>query len=103
MYCKDCKHWSKNQEDDSRFNDSPKQLGLGRCLNTPQLWDCYDWVAHERETTLAFIDEVVEKDIRAFVKDGSDYHADLYTLPNFGCVSFKEQEERNNGQRCCNR
>lgn len=99
MYCKDCKHWSKNQDegrgDDNRWNDSPKQLGLGRCLQAPQLWDSYNWVANEQETTLAFIDEIVEKDIRAFVKDGSDYSADLYTLPNFGCISFKQKEEPN--------
>lgn len=97
MHCKDCKHWSKNiqdleEENDYRmWNDSPRELGLGRCLKVPELWESYDWKKPDCDS-ISFTDEVIERNDLAFVKDGSDYLAELYTLPNFGCVMFSTKE-----------
>ena len=96
MYCKDCKFWSKNglpegEQDDYRcYNDSPESLGLGRCTRVELLWDAYEWDREDRDNSVRFTEEVVSEEVLAFVNDGSDYKAELYTLPNFGCVMFKE-------------
>jgi hypothetical protein len=49
-------------------------------------WHLTDWTDEE--------DRVLKekfKDDKAFVQDGSDYHADLLTLSNFGCNQFERK------------
>lgn len=59
--CKTCKHWQKRDEYETGHSQ-----GLGKCAAALMLWDCTEW-----------------RD------DGSDYRADLLTMPDFGCVSHE--------------
>jgi hypothetical protein len=80
--CAECKHWDRTPEE---FFDVP---GLRSCHATPQLWDATEWdVDAERVVKTKY------KDALAFVQDGSDYHATLYTMPTFFCAMFAAKEQ----------
>lgn len=97
--CKDCKYWREGKTD---TRESVRILGAGRCSRVGQFWDSTEWgrISSGRDFTP---DTIVRKRKRtsdlAFVQDGSDYRADLITLPDFGCVMFEkngETDERTN-------
>lgn len=74
--CKTCKHWKTSDRDNARL-----RLGLGRCGATPMFWDSTKWTDDGERTWTAEAENNT-----AFVQDGSDYLADLYTKPNHGCT-----------------
>lgn len=78
--CKTCKHWVAVDK-----YDTGHSLGLGRCAETPMLWDSTQWSddGDRRE----FVKTA--ESTTAFVQDGSDYKAWLYTKPGHGCVMHK--------------
>ena len=77
--CKNCKHWDTRQQ--------TKEIpGLGLCTVAIHYWDSTQWAKDGESREL--IPEHANK--LAFVRDMSDYGAELLTLPDFGCV----QQER---------
>lgn len=74
--CKTCKHWKKPK---GEFGEIP---GVGICMATAQFWDAAEWASDGESRILkpAYADRL------AFVQDGSDYLAELKTMPDFGCV-----------------
>lgn len=81
--CKTCKHWAGFE--DHLFG---QVRGAGICKAIPQVWDISAWDAEGdlREILPQY------KDTKAFVRDGSDYRAELQTLPDFGCVMHEPLE-----------
>lgn len=77
--CKTCKHWEKPE---SYYGEVP---GTGNCKAVVQFWDCTEWKADGNFRGLK--NECANK--LAFVQDGSDYYAELKTLPDFGCVQHE--------------
>jgi len=77
--CKTCKHWEKP---DSDHGEVP---GTGKCKAVVQYWYATDWNAYGDNRALK--PEYAGK--LAFVQDGSDYYAELKTLPDFGCVQHE--------------
>lgn len=79
--CNTCKHWVYPLPTHS----FAKRQGLGECVAVMMLWDATRWVddGESRE----FAPEHAGK--KAFVQDGSDYTAFLYTVADFGCVQHE--------------
>jgi len=84
--CELCMYWNAEiDEYDLRAN-----LGLGKCKKVALLWDATDWA--EDGLSLEFTKE--GNNLQAFVQDGSDYIAYLYTRPEFYCAQFAPQAEK---------
>jgi hypothetical protein len=83
-HCKTCLHWEKPKND---YGEVP---GTGKCLAVVQFWTATEW-ADEDYANRKLKPEVVGK--LAFVRDGSDYYAELNTLPEFGCVQHEKKEK----------
>ncbi len=75
--CKTCFFWEPPKNES--YGEVP---GVGRCSRVVQYWDATEWDKNgdRRQLRQEFINSL------AFVQDGSDYRADLYTKPDFGCV-----------------
>lgn len=78
MNCKDCKHWDYDKD---FYGNIRKDIGV--CRRVKMFWDCSMW---NEEGTRIFTDDSL-----AFVQDGSDYHAELLSRPEFGCVMWEAQ------------
>jgi len=87
MNCKDCKYWV-SLEDDS----SASKLGLRECTKVKMFWDSTEWASkmNTDDTERSFKRNITTK---AFVRDGSDYSAQLFTLADFGCNQFEQKEQ----------
>ena len=81
--CETCKHWEKWDKDDFPFKQ-----GIGECHMVVMFWDATTW--GDADQDYQRIIEPKFKDQKAFVQDGSDYTASLYTRKDFGCVSHQE-------------
>lgn len=84
-FCESCKHWDK-KEPDPYGSDPQASLGLGRCRKVEMFWDATEW--NEEGDGRQFIQPIETK---AFVQDGSDFAAYLYTMPDFGCVQHESK------------
>lgn len=75
--CATCKFWEAPKSD--RYGEV---AGVGRCSKVVQFWDASEWDkdGDGRKLRPEFSDSL------AFVQDGSDFRAYLYTKPEFGCV-----------------
>lgn len=74
--CATCQHW---QDDEGQLHDTK------RCTKAVQMWDASEWRdtdddGYARILLPEFADQ------KMFVKDGSDYRADLYTRADFFCA-----------------
>ena len=77
--CKNCKYWEKPESD---YGEVP---GTGKCNAVLQFWNATQWTDDYDKRTLK--PEAIGR--LAFVKDGSDYYAELKTMPDFGCVQYE--------------
>ena len=75
--CKTCKHWQKRNEYETGHSQ-----GFGKCAAALMLLDCTEW----RDDVDERVFKKEYEGHKAFVQDGSDYRADLLTMPDFGCV-----------------
>lgn len=80
MKCKDCKHWEREYLRD-KWADNPTQE-VKKCNKVKMFWDSTDW-DKEGDRRIFLNDDL------AFVQDGSDYHAELLTKSEFGCVMWE--------------
>ena len=83
--CESCKFW---QSPESEYGEIP---GVGRCMAVVEFWDASQW-DESTDIYKRVLKPEFEKTL-AFVQDGSDYHAELKTLPNFGCVMHVPNEQ----------
>ena len=78
--CKTCKHWQAVKP------GSYMQLeGAGGCSKAPQIWE----VTEGDDFTGVRKLKKEHAAILAVVEDGSAYHAQLVTMPDFGCVQHE--------------
>jgi len=85
--CKNCLYWN---ESDSNVIKNAK---IGNCSMVKQFWDVTEWVENGKDEDG---DDVFIRDSKkefthhkAFVKDGSDYFAELITKEEFGCNQWR--------------
>ena len=103
MRCDQCRHWDlMTGEGDWR----PKNIGFGSCTAVRPEWEIEKAAVRGKKTlrraseTVNYWEdrELLEKDAlvaaRAHVVDGSEYHAELRTGPNFFCALFKQKGKR---------
>ena len=83
MYCKDCRFWERDE--DSNLDE--RQFNLRTCRRIKMFWHSTEW---SREGEQRVIKEECRNE-KAFLQDGSDYRADLLTMPDFGCVQFVQK------------
>jgi hypothetical protein len=79
--CKTCKHWNT----DDRYGTGAS-LSLGRCEAAPMFWESTEW--KEDGDGRCWTSEAESK--TAFVQDGSDYAAYLYTKAWHGCTMHEQ-------------
>lgn len=77
--CKTCKHWEKSAR--GEISD------IGKCKAVVMLWSATEW----SDTGDGRVLKPEHAAKLAFVRDGSDYYAELQTLPDFGCVQHKDR------------
>lgn len=79
MKCASCKHWS--EADSWSVGEDP---AVRKCGKVKMFWDSTDWDSTGDKRI--FLDDSL-----AFVQDGSDYHAELLTKPDFCCIMWEAQ------------
>lgn len=77
--CETCAHWQP-EKGYERLKD------IGNCKMVIMFWDTTEW---SKEGYLVTKEEY--KNQKAYVQDGSDYHASLHTRKDFGCSEHKEK------------
>jgi hypothetical protein len=91
MRCDQCRHWNEQDKHDWEAAG----VGFGECKRIRERWvitdkatkgiewdskDTSPYVTKRREALLA---------ARAYVQDGSEYRAELFTRPDFFCALFE--------------
>lgn len=99
MRCDQCQFWAKEEYDGWEARD----IGFRACEAVEERWNIADrahegvpypqWDHADEQSAKAWADKrsAALKDSRAFVEDGSDYHAVLVTGPDFFCALFKQK------------
>lgn len=85
MKCENCKHWDSKGLYHA-YDESDLKKGV--CERIKPHFDCYEWGCGG---DLKLKDS--RKDDKAWTQDGSDYHAYLITLKDFGCVHFEAKSD----------
>lgn len=89
MKCDNCKHWKHEPED-----WAASTIGYGRCLAVRERWEIQDEASTERwddgfgAGEFGKMRSEALKRSKAYVQDGSEYKAELYTAPDFFCALF---------------
>jgi len=77
--CKTCKYWERSK---SSCGEIP---GIGKCRAVVMVWSATEW-SDTKDSRVLKLEHAAKL---AFVRDGSDYYAELQTLPDFGCVQHE--------------
>lgn len=87
MKCAGCKYWGED-------NDEYRALyGTKRCGKAIQMWDAGDWTWNDETLDRNYSLKPIFINQMAFVADGSDYRADLFTKADFFCAHFEDKTE----------
>lgn len=92
MRCDGCKHW-KQQSDNEDWE--AHGVGFGECLAVRERWritdDAVKDMQYEYDEASQFQTKRREalRTARAYVQDGSEYRAELFTGPDFFCALFE--------------
>lgn len=88
--CKSCCFWILDGKEDDR---GIKYVGVGKCLRVKKLWQSTEF-SHREKGCDYYVAKVSQKNNGdlAFVQDGEEYIADLYTKADFGCIQHKEKD-----------
>lgn len=93
MRCDQCKHWP-----DKADEWEGEQAGLRECQAVRPRWDIADeasaalagtaYDSDENEKRFTEVRIAALRDAKAYVQDGSQYTASLWTMPDFFCALF---------------
>lgn len=113
--CTTCRHWMPAVDPDDELaeyrshNDwQAEKIGYRKCMRIIARWKHQDKVdptlqqkwrsggATDKSATEAYWKAVEEAVVasKAYVQDGSEYVADMFTAPDFGCVLHETQTEK---------
>ncbi len=91
MRCDQCKHWDKESDHKEWEAES---AGLAECKAVRERWVIQDeasegveWDSEEEGEYMRSRRDALRA-ARAYVQDGSQYHAELFTGPDFFCALF---------------
>ena len=80
--CRTCKHWV--QVDPTEYG---VLIGSGDCTKVPQIWDVSEEIHKRGRWRLVLKPE--HASVLAVVDDADEFHAKLFTMPDFGCVQHE--------------
>jgi hypothetical protein len=80
--CETCAHWEVWKSEAGFKKD------MGECNMVVMWWNATEWEFNNGDRVIM---SPRYDNQRAFVQDGSDYRASLYTRKDFGCVDHKEK------------
>ena len=92
--CSDCKHWGLKEDG----GWDAEAVGFKPCAAVRERWTIQDEAADRSKTWGDDSDRWIEhrkealKASRAYVQDGSEYHAQLVTGPDFFCALHEVKE-----------
>lgn len=96
--CDHCKHWKSGTDENEEWE--ARGVGFKECGAVRERWRITD----EATTNLEYEDgdtsqyQTRRKDAlraaRAYVQDGSEYRAELFTAPDFFCALYSPQEPK---------
>lgn len=78
MRCDQCKFW-----DQTEFKAVDGDLNFGLCTRALPFWNASTWTEDGKRVLLPEFEGR-----KFFAQDGSDYHASVYTAPDFFCAEF---------------
>lgn len=101
MRCDECKHWKPEADE-----WEAEQAGMHQCLAVRPRWDIADEASEalaasigKKEYDADAPDELFNttrrdalRNARAYVQDGSQYTASLWTMPDFFCALFESNK-----------
>lgn len=93
MRCDKCKHWSDKSDE-----WEAKEVGFRQCMAVRERWVIQDeasprWSGGDEEwDTLVKARQLALAAARAYVQDGSEYHAELLTAPDFFCALYSAHQ-----------
>ncbi len=92
MRCDQCKHWKPEPDE---FEWEAKEAGFRQCAAVRERWVIQDEAAdlrkeHRSEEAYLEARKAALKAALAYVQDGSEYRAELFTTPDFFCALFEE-------------
>ncbi len=85
MRCDGCKLWLKEKDSYGAIK------GLGECKKVVMLWEATEWTKDE-DGEDDYCNRTVKPELvgqMSFVSDASQYHATLWTKPQFFCAHFE--------------
>lgn len=82
MRCDECKFWDRSNLEVWEG----VELGFGACKGVRERWEIQDEASPKRAGEYALVRQTALKAARAYVEDGSEYHAVLITAPDFFCA-----------------
>jgi hypothetical protein len=86
MNCGTCKHWEKP--------DPEAWYGIrrivGHCNRIKMHDEATEWSRNDNDDSQSSAMYKLKDGELAFVEDGSSYKADLFSLPEFGCVLWEK-------------
>lgn len=97
--CDHCKHW-RSGSDNAEWE--AQSAGFGECLGVRERWVIMDGAskgiecAHEDSSGYVAARIGALKSARAYVQDGSEYRAELFTAPDFFCALYLQLPGRRN-------
>tara|TARA_Y100001960_G_C14583031_1_gene781722 strand:- start:212 stop:484 length:273 start_codon:yes stop_codon:yes gene_type:complete len=88
MRCENCAYWKPVDKEEVADN-----VGVGSCKYAVERWVAIDadYTTHDWKTTYTL--NAGFENNKLFVEDGSEYHANLLTRKDFGCIEFLNKDE----------
>ena len=97
MRCDQCQHWKKDSENEEW---EAKMAGFGECLGVRERWriqeDATKGIEWDDSEDGAYMknQKAALQTARAYVQDGSQYRAELFTAPDFFCALFAANNQQ---------
>jgi hypothetical protein len=84
--CATCKHWRQPDYQ----GEKGKLAGVKECARIHPLWEAAKWIRDAKDGEGDYQLTEDGKQSSAFVQDGSEYMAILFTKPDFSCKLWEE-------------
>lgn len=89
--CEACKHWRKNdkygRESYDAWAELERPFTFKSCVRATPLWDASEYSDHDAGNHRVLTAEFRGR--KFFAQDGSDYHAEVVTRNDFGCLEHE--------------
>ena len=86
--CETCRYWAQDKDYDyDRWDNLAAPFTFKHCSRAMPLWGANEYFGEESYCERVLTEE--NKDRKFFAQDGSDYHAEVVTRNDFGCLEHE--------------